>query len=89
VSITAASFHFGTGILTCSECDGEGRRYTSRYGGNDPDVWDAGVCLACDGDGNQVCEDCGDHPAVATWTVHGKTYLVCRACHDHWLEDEA
>lgn len=35
--------------VLCEACGGEGRRYTSRYGGNDPDVWDAGPCQACEG----------------------------------------
>ena len=82
-------FAIGTGILPCTKCGGEGRHWKSRYGGNDPDVWDAGPCERCDGSGNHVCEECGKHPAVSSWTVHGKTYLVCRACHEEWLEDEA
>ncbi|HET6198246.1 MAG TPA: hypothetical protein VFE12_20955 [Acetobacteraceae bacterium] len=35
----------------CEGCGGEGRIFKSRYGGNDPDVWDAGRCEACEGTG--------------------------------------
>jgi hypothetical protein len=53
--------------LTCSKCSGEGTLYTSRYGGNDPDVWPVGECDACEGSGNQTCESRGcKEPAVAT-----------------------
>jgi hypothetical protein len=83
------SFHLGTGIIPCAACGGDGRLLKSRYGGNDPDVWDAGACLTCGGSGNQPCLDCGEHPAVASWTVRGKPYLVCRSCHEEWLEDSA
>ena len=30
--------------VECEACGGEGRIFKSRYGGNDPDVWDAGLC---------------------------------------------
>lgn len=52
-------------ILHCIKCGGEGREYKSTYGGNDPDVWDAGRCEACDGSGNHECENRGcENPAV-------------------------
>lgn len=35
----------------CGACGGEGRLYTSRYGGNDPDVWPSGLCPSCKGCG--------------------------------------
>lgn len=35
--------------VLCESCGGEGRILKSRYGGNDPDVWDAGPCPVCDG----------------------------------------
>ena len=35
--------------VECEACGGEGRLYRSRYGGNDPDVWDAGLCPECHG----------------------------------------
>lgn len=31
----------------CEVCHGEGRKLTSRYGGNDPDTIDEGPCPAC------------------------------------------
>lgn len=44
----------------CLTCGGEGKLYTSRYGGNDPDVWPTGPCEACDGTGWQErpCAKC-------------------------------
>jgi DnaJ-class molecular chaperone len=35
--------------VLCEACGGEGRIYKSKWGGNDPDVWDAGQCPACEG----------------------------------------
>lgn len=40
----------------CSRCGGEGQLYTSRYGGNDPDVWPIGECPVCDGTGYELVE---------------------------------
>ncbi len=71
-------------IFACTECHGEGREYRSRYGGNDPDVWDAGECKSCNGSGNETCSQCGDHLATAEWKERGKTYLVCSACYDEF-----
>lgn len=42
--------------IPCPTCAGEGNIWKSRYGGNDPDVWNAGPCEMCDGGGNQKCE---------------------------------
>ena len=41
----------------CVECDGEGRIYRSRFGGNDPYVWSV-RCDTCAGDGEivRLCE---------------------------------
>lgn len=41
----------------CSACGGEGKIYTSRYGGNDPDVWPIGECEACEGSGWEDVND--------------------------------
>lgn len=48
-------------MASCKKCGGEGRLYKSRYGGNDPDVWDAGECPLCEGTGHvrDECEYCG------------------------------
>lgn len=47
----------GPKVLTrvCPECNGSGRHYWSKYGGNDPDVVDRGPCI------NERCEG-GDIP---------------------------
>lgn len=39
----------------CDRCGGEGQLYTSRYGGNDPDVWPIGKCPKCEGSGYMSC----------------------------------
>lgn len=76
------------GVLSCQTCGGDGRDWHSRYGGNDPDVWDAGPCKNCNGTGEQVCEDCGEHPAIAKYVDRGSVFLLCAACHKEWKEDE-
>lgn len=43
-------------FVPCEACGGEGRLLKSRYGGNDPDVWDAGPCPVCEGDGRMEVE---------------------------------
>jgi DnaJ-class molecular chaperone len=43
-------------IVLCEACGGDGRVWTSRYGGNDPDVWDAGPCPVCEGTGDEIVE---------------------------------
>ena len=40
----------------CSHCGGEGQLYTSRYGGNDPDVWPIGKCPVCEGSCYELIE---------------------------------
>jgi hypothetical protein len=40
----------------CERCGGEGKLYTSRYGGNDPDVWPTGTCAVCEGTGYALVE---------------------------------
>jgi DnaJ-class molecular chaperone len=75
--------------LPCIHCGGEGRLWKSRYGGNDPDVWDAGPCEACHGTGDQTCEECSKHAATSIWRTHSHTWLVCDDCYADWVEDEA
>jgi hypothetical protein len=63
--------------VECEHCE-DGIRWTSRYGGNDPDVWRVGPCETCDGTGRAevVCEWCGDHGA--TDLLEGRPYhLEC------------
>lgn len=43
-------------LVSCRHCGGEGRLYTSRYGGNDPDVYDVGECEHCEGTGSCYIE---------------------------------
>lgn len=39
----------------CARCQGEGTVWTSRYGGNDPDVWSK-TCPACEGSGVETID---------------------------------
>ncbi len=39
----------------CPRCNGEGKVWHSRYGGNDPDVWPK-TCPECDGTGIVQCD---------------------------------
>lgn len=65
-------------ILPCEKCGGEGSLYTSKYGGNDPDVWRTGPCDACDGSGHLLCETRGcKEPAIA-FSEDGEAY--CEDC---------
>lgn len=43
-------------VQPCERCGGEGQLYTSRHGGNDPDVWPNGECPVCDGTGRALLE---------------------------------
>lgn len=65
---------------TCPDCHGEMRMWKSRYGGNDPDVWDAGPCP------NHDCED-GEVPIWCEgWKCHEAAVRIvegaplCDAC---------
>ena len=70
--------------IPCVKCSGNGSLYESRYGGNDPDVWRAGQCDACEDSGNQVCEERGcDEPAVC-FDDDGRA--LCGDCHFEWSQ---
>lgn len=65
---------------TCPDCDGSGRDYWSKYGGNDPDVVDRGPCK------NDNCED-GEVPLFCEgWKCHEPAVRIvdgaplCDAC---------
>jgi DnaJ-class molecular chaperone len=69
-------------LIPCSKCSGEGSLYTSRHGGNDPDVWRTGECDACKGSGNQACEARGcSEPAVA---FNDDGEALCEDCLSDW-----
>ena len=74
--------------LACERCGGEGRIYQSRYGGNDPDVWDAGECPDCNGTGNErCCEPRCTEVAVDTWVEEwGDKVHRYHLCADHMNE---
>lgn len=73
--------------LNCMNCAGEGRIFKSRYGGNDPDVWDAGRCEACEGSGDQPCENHGC-PDIATG-INGDGEALCADCLTKWNAENA
>ena len=61
----------------CPDCE-DGTRWTSRYGGNDPDVWPAGPCETCDGTGilTLYCDAC-DRPEAVEWVG---AHRFCASC---------
>ena len=69
-------------ILPCSKCGGEGRIWKSKYGGNDPDVWDAGECNACSGSGDQECEARGCSDKAVSFNDDGEA--LCAGCIVEW-----
>jgi len=73
--------------LNCMSCAGEGRIFISRYGGNDPDVWDAGKCEACDGSGDQYCENHGCGYAADGLNDDGEA--LCADCLASWNAQHA
>ena len=79
----------GTTPLPCRHCDGTGQHWTSRHGGNDPDVYVDGDCQYCWGTGEQSCQYCNKgHVAVARWICDGRDEYLCQACHEEWLSEE-
>jgi hypothetical protein len=76
--------------IWCQHCGGEGKLYTSRYGGNDPDVWSTGPCEACNGTGEVSFPDAikafpdltGYAPRAEAWHAYDtSTYCGCPDCH--------
>lgn len=73
--------------IPCEKCDATGRMFQSRYGGNDPDVWDAGRCEACEGAGliEPECESCGCHGKKAV-CCDAAGVPMCAECRDNEAE---
>jgi hypothetical protein len=69
-------------VLSCLKCHGEGRLYKSKYGGNDPDVWDAGQCDACEGSGNATCDTRFCKDAAVGFNDDGEA--LCEDCLAEW-----
>jgi RecJ-like exonuclease len=72
-------------ILPCEHCGGEGRIFKSKYGGNDPDVWDAGKCEACEGSGNQPCQMHGCGEDAVAFNEDGEA--LCEDCFVEWQSE--
>ena len=72
-------------MLTCTKCQGEGSLYTSRYGGNDPDVWRTGACPLCNGRGNEPCGARGCRKNAAGFNEDGEA--LCDSCLAEWIEN--
>lgn len=70
-------------ILPCPKCSGEGRIWKSTYGGNDPDVWDAGQCEECTGDGNARCDARGCDEKAIAFNDDGEA--LCEDCLAEWM----
>lgn len=73
--------------LYCLKCGGEGRRYTSRYGGNDPDVRDEGECEECEGSGNARCDHRGCTNNAVAFDEDGRA--LCEDCLEEWMIDNS
>jgi hypothetical protein len=71
--------------LPCIKCQGEGRIFKSKYGGNDPDVWDAGKCEACEGSGNQTCDARGCEEIAEDLNDDGES--LCAGCMHEWITE--
>lgn len=69
-------------MLPCTKCSGEGRIFKSRYGGNDPDVWDAGQCDVCEGSGNATCDARGCNEKAVAFNEDGEA--LCEDCLAEW-----
>lgn len=69
--------------IPCTKCQGEGSLYTSRYGGNDPDVWRTGECPSCKGSGDQKCDARGCRGLATCGTSDGE--YLCREHMNEWL----
>ena len=65
-------------MLPCARCGAEGRKIESRYGGNDPDIYDAGPCEACDGSGNEKCHSRGCSENAISFDDDGNA--LCEDC---------
>ena len=74
-------------ILPCSKCHGEGRSFKSKYGGNDPDVWDAGECDACKGSGDLTCEARGCTEKAIAFNDDGEA--LCEDCLAEWVSESS
>lgn len=68
--------------LYCTACSGEGSLYTSRYGGNDPDVWRTGQCPACEGSGTAKCDARGCDEDAMGFNDDGEA--LCADCLMEW-----
>ena len=72
--------------IACEHCE-EGRLIKSRWGGNDPDTWDAGPCEECGGTGEieVFCDSCNKEATRVTkgfWPKSKTPYTeyTCEAC---------
>lgn len=74
-------------MLPCGACGGEGRIFKSKYGGNDPDVWDAGECEACEGSGSQTCEARSCNEKAVCFNGDGEA--LCEDCMAEWAANYA
>jgi hypothetical protein len=72
-------------ILPCPKCQGEGRIFKSKYGGNDPDVWDAGPCEVCDGSGDHMCDARGCVEKAVAFNDDGEA--LCEDCLAEWVSE--
>lgn len=62
----------------CPDCMGDGRHIKSKWGGNDPDTWDAGPCINDDCDNGEVPVWCSGCREQATEMYRGMAW--CASC---------
>lgn len=72
--------------LPCTKCQGEGSIYSSRYGGNDPDVYRVGPCEECGGSGVMICEARGCREQAVAFNDDGEA--LCEDCLAEWATAE-
>ena len=72
--------------LPCIKCQGEGRIFKSKYGGNDPDVWDAGQCEVCEGSGDAICDKRGCNETATGFNDDGEA--LCQDCLLEWTTEQ-
>jgi hypothetical protein len=74
-------------FIPCEDCE-DGIRWTSRRGGNDPDVW-AVDCETCGGRGGieAWCDLCAAPATHEVTDWHGDEGYYCDACHAEVTND--
>lgn len=73
-------------MIHCMKCGGEGKLYSSRYGGNDPDVYATGTCPVCEGSGVLTCENRSCKEEAVGFNDDGEA--LCEDCLMSWMTEQ-